>query len=71
MAELTEALQRAAVDPEIAAKADLQPMLQKLPDDIRGEVSGWLDPAGPRYRRLLDEVESMLVLKLTGQGGAE
>ncbi len=71
MAELTEALQRAAVDPEIAARADLQPLLQKLPDDIRGEVSGWLDPAGPRYRRLLDEVESMLLLKLTGQGGAE
>lgn len=71
MAELTEALQRAAADPDIAAKADLQSLLQKLPDEVRGEVAGWLDPAGPRYGKLLEEVESMLLQKLTGQGGAQ
>ncbi|WP_321471983.1 DNA repair exonuclease [uncultured Paludibaculum sp.] len=71
MSELTEAIQRAASDPEIAAKADLQPLLQKLPDDVRGEVAEWLRTDGPRYRRLLEEVESMLLTRLAGQGGAQ
>ncbi|MGJ5820279.1 metallophosphoesterase family protein [Paludibaculum fermentans] len=71
MAELAEALRRAAADEEIAAKAELQPLLQKLPDEVRNEVSAWLDPTGARYRSLLAEVESMLLLKLTGQGGGQ
>ncbi|MGC4056231.1 MAG: hypothetical protein QM757_46090 [Paludibaculum sp.] len=45
MAELTEALQRAAADPEIAVKTDLQPLLQKLPDEVRDEwPPGWIPP---------------------------
>lgn len=71
MAELTEAIQRAANDPDIASKAELQSLLQKLPDDVRKEVDEWLDPAAPRYRKLLGEVESLLLSRLTSQGGAE
>lgn len=44
-------------------------LLNKLPEDLRLEAASWLDPAGPRYRGLLAEAESLVMERLRGQGG--
>jgi len=53
--------------PQIQVSTDLfQPLLQKLPDELRQEVGRWLDPDLPRYQQLLDEAASILALRLSG-----
>ena len=42
-----------------------QPLLQKLPDEIRQQVAAWLDPALPRYQQLVDEATAVLAERLT------
>ncbi len=41
-----------------------QPLLQKLPDEIRQEVRDWLNPAHPRYRQLRDEASALLSARI-------
>jgi DNA repair exonuclease SbcCD nuclease subunit len=56
---------------DIASVRDsVQPLLARLPDDLRQEVSTWLEPAGERCLRLMAEAESLLMECLSGQGGA-
>jgi exonuclease SbcD len=52
-----------------AVQDAVQPLLAKLPDDLRQEVSAWLEPSGERYLRLMAEAESLLMERLAGQGG--
>lgn len=64
MAEIEAALGRPAGT--LVEEADLQPLLQKLPDDVRDEVAGWLAPGGPGYEELMKDVEALLMARLGG-----
>jgi DNA repair exonuclease SbcCD nuclease subunit len=57
--------------PETAVTLEVfQAFLQKLPDEIRQEVSGWLDPTQPRYRQLMDEAKAVLAERLSVPDGS-
>lgn len=64
MAEIEEVLRRPSA--ALAEDADLKPLLQKLPDDVRDEVAGWLSPGGARYAELMKDVEALLMARLGG-----
>ena len=49
----------------------VEPLLAKLPDDLRQEVKTWLEPGGERYLRLVADAESLLIERLRSQGGAQ
>ena len=73
LAEVRQYVQSLAARPaEIASVADsVAPLLAKLPDDLKQELKAWLEPGGERYRRLVEDAESMLMERLRGQGGAQ
>ncbi|MCX6637411.1 MAG: DNA repair exonuclease [Acidobacteria bacterium] len=73
LAEVRQYVQSlAARSGEIASVADsVAPLLAKLPDDLKQELKTWLEPGGERYRRLVEDAESLLMERLRGQGGAQ
>jgi len=57
---------------EIAAlEASVAPLLAKLPEDLKQEVSTWLKPGGERLQRLTVEAESLLMESLRSRGGTQ
>lgn len=52
---------------EAELKELFAPLLQKLPDEAKGQVQSMLDPAATRYTELLGEVEALLAGRLSGQ----
>jgi DNA repair exonuclease SbcCD nuclease subunit len=46
----------------------VRPLLDKLPAELKQEVTAWLDPGGERYPQLLAEAESLLMERLRGEG---
>jgi DNA repair exonuclease SbcCD nuclease subunit len=47
------------------------PLLAKLPEDLKQEVKGWLEPGDERYLGLMAQAESLLLELLRNQGGAQ
>lgn len=54
-----------------AVTESIAPLLAKLPEDLKLEVSAWLKPGGERFLQLMADAESLLMERLRGQGGVQ